>query len=320
MPDSPTIDWSTAQKSALVSITTHSLSLTASGPPRSPGSPAVIVEAGLGSSDNSWAAVVRLTSPFARIYTYCRSGLGASDPSPTSSPRTATAIAQEFSALLDAAHIHPPYVLVAHSYGGILAREFLALRPKDVVGMVFVDANQEKSVAERPFNEGDFMAILGKLDWFAVSGLETDHKLTLGEWQAGKASNTEKSQAAGTAEGKETANSARTLGERKQFDLRVLGDYPVSVIKGDTTRDLRKVFDAGVEAGNITEEYRASKKELVEEMAKIEERHQRELLRLSSCNRYVYAKKSGHNVHMTEPDVVANEIKWVLDMLRERTS
>jgi pimeloyl-ACP methyl ester carboxylesterase len=47
------------------------------------------------------------------------------------------------------ARLPPPYVLVAHSYGGTFAREFLRLRPSDVAGMVLVETGQETALDPR---------------------------------------------------------------------------------------------------------------------------------------------------------------------------
>jgi pimeloyl-ACP methyl ester carboxylesterase len=128
MTDQSSNDWNSGSHSGLLSIGTHSLFLTASGLLRSGGAPAVIIEAGAGDHDLSWAAVVRLISPFARCYSYDRAGLGRSEDSP--SERTAEVIAGELSLLLRAAGVEPPYLLVAHSYGGIMAREFFGIERK----------------------------------------------------------------------------------------------------------------------------------------------------------------------------------------------
>ena len=42
--------------------------------------------------------------------------------------------------LLGRAGLEPPYVLVGHSYGGLLARLFASAHPDQVAGVVFVDA------------------------------------------------------------------------------------------------------------------------------------------------------------------------------------
>jgi pimeloyl-ACP methyl ester carboxylesterase len=41
--------------------------------------------------------------------------------------------------MLEAARIHPPYVLVGHSYGGMVMRQFALLYPGEVSGVVLVD-------------------------------------------------------------------------------------------------------------------------------------------------------------------------------------
>ena len=48
-------------------------------------------------------------------------------------------IAAELHALLTAAEVPPPYVLVGHSFGGLTIRAYAASHPEDVAGLVFVD-------------------------------------------------------------------------------------------------------------------------------------------------------------------------------------
>ena len=45
----------------------------------------------------------------------------------------------ELHALLAAANIPPPYVLVGHSFGGLSIRAYASSHPEDVAGLVFVD-------------------------------------------------------------------------------------------------------------------------------------------------------------------------------------
>jgi hypothetical protein len=54
------INWDEGDHFNLVSIGTHSMCLIYSGPTRSPGTPAVIIEDGSGSNSIPYAAVVRL--------------------------------------------------------------------------------------------------------------------------------------------------------------------------------------------------------------------------------------------------------------------
>ncbi len=73
---------------------------------------------------------------------YDRSGLGQSE-SPPEAPEaiTAASVASDLDAVLRNAGIDPPFVTVAHSWGGLTSREFLHLRPNDIVGIVFVGKN-----------------------------------------------------------------------------------------------------------------------------------------------------------------------------------
>jgi len=45
---------------------------------------------------------------------------------------------------------------------------------------------------------------------------------------------------------------------------------------------------------------------------------QRDQLKLSKRGRIVFAEKSGHNVDLTEPDLIAEEVKWVLEQLKQK--
>jgi pimeloyl-ACP methyl ester carboxylesterase len=105
------------------------------------GSPAVIFEGGFGAGIGSWATVQKDVAAFAQTVSYDRAGLGQSDPGPK--PRSAKQIASELHGALQKAGVKPPYVMVGHSFGGIYARVFADMYPKEVVGMVLIDPSQE---------------------------------------------------------------------------------------------------------------------------------------------------------------------------------
>ena len=103
--------------------------------------PIVILDAGLGDVSASWESIAAEVSPFARVLTYDRAGLGRSDPAPT--PRTCKDMIADLRHLLVAANLHPPYILLAHSWSGINARYFANEYPDEIAGMVVVDAVHE---------------------------------------------------------------------------------------------------------------------------------------------------------------------------------
>src|SRR5205823_2783612 len=78
---------------------------------------------------------------FARICTYDRAGYGSSDSGPT--PRTFAQLNLELHELLHAAGEKPPYILVGHSYGGAVIRNYPVRYPDDIAGMVLVESVAE---------------------------------------------------------------------------------------------------------------------------------------------------------------------------------
>ncbi len=105
------------------------------------GSPSVIMENGLSMPGASWMLVQPSTAKFTRACWYDRAGEGWSDPGPF--PRTSAAIASDLHELLRRAGVSPPYVLVAHSFGGFNARVFAGKNPAEVAGVVLVDVSSE---------------------------------------------------------------------------------------------------------------------------------------------------------------------------------
>lgn len=109
------------------------------------GKPTVILEAGLGDFSEAWLHIQAEVARFTSVLTYDRANLGESDPAPT--PRTCRDMVDDLSALLKIAGIETPYILVGHSFGGLIARLFASQYLEDVAGMVLVDASHEDRTA-----------------------------------------------------------------------------------------------------------------------------------------------------------------------------
>lgn len=103
-----------------------------------PGTPTVLLEAGIAASSLSWSKVLPELAKFARVVAYDRAGLGWSDASPR--PRTPPHIVEELHTLLDRASVPRPLVLVGHSFGGYCVRYYAHKFPGEVAGMVLVDS------------------------------------------------------------------------------------------------------------------------------------------------------------------------------------
>ena len=105
------------------------------------GSPTVMMEAGAGGSTLEWRWVQRDIAKMTRACAYDRAGMGFSDPGPL--PRTAAAVAKDFVALVKAARIPLPFVMVAHSLGSYFVRLYADQYPGNVLGMVLIDPSVE---------------------------------------------------------------------------------------------------------------------------------------------------------------------------------
>jgi pimeloyl-ACP methyl ester carboxylesterase len=116
------------------------------------GSPTIVLEAGLDGDHHSWDAVAPGLALTTRTCSYDRAGLGFS--AADGPRRTGRAQVADLHALIVAAKIDPPYVLVGHSYGGILAHEFASAHRGEVAGVVLVDSSHPRQVQR-------FLAALG---------------------------------------------------------------------------------------------------------------------------------------------------------------
>src|SRR3984893_10985615 len=121
----------------LVDLGGHKLHVNCTGK----GNPTVVVENGLGDFSFGWILVQSKVATFTRICTYDRAGYAWSDPGPK--PRTFAQLNLELHDALQKLGERGPFVLVGHSYGGPVMRNFAATYPDQVAGMVFVEAAHE---------------------------------------------------------------------------------------------------------------------------------------------------------------------------------
>lgn len=99
--------------------------------------PALVFENGWGADLENWEPIIGELSKDQIVFTYDRTGIGASEYNEKVPSLENTA--QTLKQLLEKAGIPPPYILIGHSLGGVYARGFAGLYPDEVVGVVFVD-------------------------------------------------------------------------------------------------------------------------------------------------------------------------------------
>ena len=101
------------------------------------GEPTVLFEAGIAATNLNWHHIQERVSRLTATASYDRIGLGWS--SPCRSLRTPGNICVELHSMLAVAGIKPPFVLVGHSFGGLVMRRYASMYPEDVAGVVLVD-------------------------------------------------------------------------------------------------------------------------------------------------------------------------------------
>jgi pimeloyl-ACP methyl ester carboxylesterase len=274
------------------------------------GTPTVVFESGMGASCLSWTLVQPQVAQLSRAVSYDRAGHGWSDPA--QEPRTARQIAQELHALLDAAGVPGPYVLVGHSFGGYVNRAFVHLYRNEVVGMVLLDS-VHPAEWENPTAEQWRMIEVGlRYAWIAACLARLGFvrfclaRLARGSPRLGWA--------AASAFGIGTVAAVqRIAGEIRKLPALVLptvralwsqpknfmslGRYvtalPVSAVQAAAVSSLGDsplvVLSGDHHAAPYTD-------------------LQRDLPQLSSCGRLVVASDSGHWIHLDRPELVEQAI------------
>lgn len=266
---------------------------------RGAGSPTVILEAGYRNNAEIWNVdVVQPDAPhqmvfpgiaeFTRVCAYDRPGTlldfdrrGRGDPGPM--PRTAAAAVADLHALLNAADVPGPYVLVGHSYGGVLARLYAATYPDEVVGLVLVDASHEDQnrrylAVLTPEEQAAFTRLEGVLP----AELANDATLELFDFAA---SSTQMREAA-------SATPLPTL------PLVVLArGRPFAA---DPEEEWAGISTAGRDA-----------------LERESQLMQEDLASLTTDARLVVARRSGHFVQSEEPELVIEAVRAVVSAVRD---
>ncbi|MCU1338638.1 MAG: alpha/beta hydrolase fold [Bryobacterales bacterium] len=122
------------------------------------GTPTVVFDSSAHTAGYRWVALQPRVAAFTRACWYDRAGYGWSDAGPA--PRTFGAVSNDLHALLRAATIQPPYILVGEGLAGFHVRVYTGLFPSEVAGAVLVDSNELAPVAN---NEEGSKGPLGRL-------------------------------------------------------------------------------------------------------------------------------------------------------------
>ncbi|WP_309629149.1 alpha/beta hydrolase [Brevundimonas sp.] len=250
--------------------------------------PAVIFEAGLSqfTANSGLAAAQDAIAGFARVCTYDRAGMGWSDPAPEG--WTYPDRVRDLHALLRAAGLDGPYVLVGHSLGGLLIRAYAQAYPEQVVGLVLVDATSERNLPEF---EAARDSTVSQID--AALAVSQPGVPVIG-MPAGTSAEVHMAFTPEVLRGVKAEFEALALFDAATLPPGapgILGEMPLIVIRRGRTMSPPGEADLNHQQG------------------------QEDLAALSSNSVLIVAENSGHMVPLDEPPVVADAVRRVLTAL-----
>lgn len=179
--------------------------------------------------------------------------------------------------------------------------------------MVLVEGSTERQSQFFRVPDPNIIAVMGDLSFARVTGLRLEAEPWMGreEWRERARLISGGVEASGQEMGA-FMEVCETLEAKRQLEKRLLGEKPLSVIRSCGRRDYEKIYNSGLEAGNGTLEQRKALKELLDKWDDIDKELKEEQLKLSRNSRLVYLPECGHNVQLLRPDVIAEEIQWVM--------
>jgi len=264
------------------------------------GQPTVVFDSGVNEFSVQWLTIQEALAKDFRACAYDRAGFGWSDASPH--PRTSETIIRELHTLLENAGIHGPLVLVGHSFGGMNMRLYAYRYPKEVTGLVQVDAAHEELSPNVPALQRAAREVTGQfrtlawLEAFGVLALMPDDipdrglkGAALSRYRAILATTHYFDTAAAESTAIESSYAAV-----RQLGIRSLGNVPLVVLSRGLPDPLPNASDA--ENRDYEQRWRAMQARLVQ---------------LSPRGRQVVAARSRHYIHLTEPQRVIDAIRSV---------
>lgn len=103
----------------------------------------VVFESGLGFDHTSWnrSNIIQEVSSFTDVLLYDRAGIGKSEKGP--GPRNIERLSAELGSVIDNLSEGRKVILVGHSLGGVIIRDYAIKNPEKTAAILFVDPSHE---------------------------------------------------------------------------------------------------------------------------------------------------------------------------------
>jgi pimeloyl-ACP methyl ester carboxylesterase len=270
------------------------------------GSPTVVIDSGLGVDWVGWTAVIAELVKSAEVCVYDRAGYGWSEAGPM--PRTAQQSADELYRLLINSKRPAPFVLVAHSWSGYVARVYAGAYFGTLAGVVLVDpSDQDPSQipATAPVRSpGPIWTVRGIIDRLPPLGWDRLKRLHQGE--SVLPSNLLEAPIAVRHRAIIRSSLDQLTAEQSELDSRLPSQLQAD--KAMIPPDLPFIV--------ITPSLRRAGKPPVPTTPEHRERHRR-LAASAALGQQIFAGESGHFVQLDQPDLIVRVVRDLVDRARQ---